>query len=69
MSDDALISIPEAAHRLHVHVDTVRRAIRRGELPARKLWGRWKIAVSDLDAIGSRRVAGAAAVEKAGSRG
>jgi len=45
----SFISITEAAERKGVHYQTVRRAIRRGNLSATKIGGGVLIAITDLD--------------------
>lgn len=43
------VSLTEAAERKGVHYQTVRRAIRRGDLPATKIGGGVLVTVADLD--------------------
>ncbi|MGA3354791.1 MAG: helix-turn-helix domain-containing protein [Acidimicrobiales bacterium] len=45
------LSIAEAASRLGVHRQTLRAAIRRGELPAARLGRRWLVPVAALDRL------------------
>lgn len=45
------LTIPEAAVRLGVSADTIRRRIRTGELPAHLFARKYRIAVDDLDAL------------------
>lgn len=45
------LTIPEAAARLGVSADTIRRRIKAKELPAVLFAGRYRIAVSDVDAL------------------
>ena len=51
MADDILLTVDEVSRRLGVHMDTIRRWIRRGELPAISLGGStgYRIAKTDLD--------------------
>ena len=51
MADDILLTVEEVSRRLGVHMDTIRRWIRRGELPAISLGGStgYRIAKADLD--------------------
>jgi excisionase family DNA binding protein len=46
-----MLTPEEAAARLSVHVETLRRLIRRGELPARKIGRMWRIDARDLAAL------------------
>ena len=48
-----LLTVPEAAAELRCHVDTVRRMVRRGELDAQLVAGRYLI---DPDSLPTRRV-------------
>lgn len=43
-----LLSVPEAAKRLGVNEETVRRHVRSGKLPAEKLGQQWFIHVEEL---------------------
>lgn len=45
------ISTEEAAKRLNLHVETIRRMVRRGELPAVKVGTRVRVPVSVIDAL------------------
>ena len=47
------LSIREAAAYVRVSPDTVRRLIRTGKLPARRVGGQWRIRRSDLDGASS----------------
>jgi excisionase family DNA binding protein len=47
---DALMTPHEAARRASVHVETIRRAIRCGDLPARHVGRSLRVAADDLDA-------------------
>lgn len=51
MTDDVLLTVEEVAKRLSVHVETVRRWIRSGELQAVDLGGPagYRVARSELD--------------------
>jgi excisionase family DNA binding protein len=51
MPDDILLTVEDVAKRLGVHIDTIRRWIRSGELPAINLGGPagYRIAQADLD--------------------
>jgi excisionase family DNA binding protein len=58
MADETLLTVEEVAKRLGVHIDTIRRWIRSGELPAINLGGPagYRITRRDLDTfIRSRR--------------
>ncbi len=50
MQDNSMLSISEAAKRLNVSVDTVRRRLTAGELKGHKFGRAWRIQVSDLNA-------------------
>jgi excisionase family DNA binding protein len=45
------VGIREASQRMGVTEMTIRRNIESGELPAFKVFGRWKIRVSDINRI------------------
>lgn len=49
--DLARLTIPEAARRLGVSPDTIRRRIKSGELAAVLFAGKYRIAVADVDAL------------------
>jgi excisionase family DNA binding protein len=58
MADRAWLTVPQVAEELQVTVDTVRRWIRAGELPALLTGGQktgYRIARADLDAFIERR--------------
>ncbi len=44
------ISPEEVAQKAHLHVDTVKRLLRRGEMPGYKIGNQWRIKLSELDA-------------------
>jgi len=46
-----LVPADEAAARLHRHPITLRRDLRAGTLPGRKVGGRWFMSSTDLDRI------------------
>jgi excisionase family DNA binding protein len=46
--DDRLLTVGQAAQVLHLHVRTVRRLMREGKLPARKIGGQWRLPGSQL---------------------
>lgn len=50
METDVILSAEQAARYLHLHLDTVRRSLRRGLLPGRKVGKEWRIRKPDLDA-------------------
>jgi excisionase family DNA binding protein len=45
------LPIGEAARRLGIHRDTLRAAIRRGEIPATRIGRRWLVPVAALDRL------------------
>ncbi len=47
---DRLLTCSEAAEHAHVHVETIRRAVRSGTLPARRVGQSPRITAGDLDA-------------------
>ena len=53
MTLDDYVTAIEAAHRLRVHPETVKRLCRQGDLPARKLHNTWLIRADDLDVFSS----------------
>jgi excisionase family DNA binding protein len=46
-----LVTPDEAAHTLRVHPTTVRRLIRRGQLPAVRVGGHWRLRADDLERL------------------
>ncbi len=46
---DQFLDATEAAHRLKVHPETIKRLIRMGQLPARKFGNKWLIDRDVLD--------------------
>lgn len=52
---DGVLTIREAAERLDVHRETIRRAIKAGELPAQRTGRDWRIEVAALDRFDERR--------------
>lgn len=46
---DDYTTTEEVAKKLHLHVDTVKRMLREGELPGYKIRNQWRIKVSDLE--------------------
>jgi excisionase family DNA binding protein len=63
MAETDLLTVEEVAHRSKLGEKAVRRAIRRGELRASNLCGRWRIRERDCeDWFDSGRVAGPAGV-------
>ena len=44
-----MLTVPDAARRLQVNQETVRRRIRNGSLQAQKLGNQWFISLEDLD--------------------
>lgn len=57
MSDkiQKLYSVPTIADLFDVGADTVRRWINDGQLPAKKINNRWKVAQSDLEDFSNKR--------------
>ncbi len=55
MSDtlDNYVTVAEAAERLNIHPESVRRLIRGGKLPARKLANTWLIERTTLEQFAS----------------
>ena len=51
MTLEDYVTALEAAHRLHVHPETVKRLCRQGDLPAQKLHNTWLIRSDVLDAF------------------
>lgn len=48
---DELLTVDQAAERLQMHADTVRRLLREGQLPGRKVGARqWRISADALKA-------------------
>jgi excisionase family DNA binding protein len=48
---NGLLRVPEAARRYGVHDDTIRKAIKRGELPSVRAFNRTWIREGDLEAL------------------
>jgi len=46
-----MLRVPEAARRFGLHDDTIRRAIRRGELPAVRAFNRTWVREEDLETL------------------
>ena len=73
MSDE-LLTVEQAAERIQMHPDTVRRLLRDGQLPGRKIGARqWRISADALKAYveGGQEVPGAkkAAKKKPAAKG
>lgn len=49
--NEKLYSVDEAAERLHLHPEVVRRWLRSGRLPGRKLGREWRVAAADLQTL------------------
>lgn len=49
MQETRLLTLPEVAERLQVHIDTLRRAIRAKRLEAYKLSGQWRVSEAQLE--------------------
>jgi excisionase family DNA binding protein len=49
METDELLTPEESAKYLKMHVDSVRRLLRNGKLPGKKVGGGWRIPKSALD--------------------
>jgi excisionase family DNA binding protein len=49
--DDPWLTVEQVAERLQVHIDTVRRALRRGDMRGYKLSRKsgWRVRLSDVD--------------------
>jgi excisionase family DNA binding protein len=45
-----LLEVAQVAHRYNFSPETIRRMIRSGELPARRIHGRWRITEADAQA-------------------
>ncbi len=52
-SFDDYVTVAEAARRLNIHPEFVRRLIRKGELPARKFANTWLIEITTLEQFAS----------------
>jgi excisionase family DNA binding protein len=52
-SFDDYVTVAEAARRLNIHPESVRRLIRKGELPARKFANTWLIEITTLEQFAS----------------
>ena len=52
-SFDDYVTVAEAARRLNIHPESVRRLIRKGELPARKFANTWLIEKTTLEQFAS----------------
>ena len=63
---NGLLRVPQAARRYDVHDDTVRRAIKRGELPAVRAFNRTWVREEDLERLFTPRKT--ASDEKAAGR-
>jgi len=50
LEQDGTMTPDQAAEYLHLHRDTVRRLLRQGTLPGRKVGKQWRIRKHDLDA-------------------
>ena len=60
MSDQPdMLSVQETAHLLGRSTEQVRRYLREGVLPGRRIGGQWFIARDDVEALRKRRRAGA----------
>ena len=46
--DEEYLSVAEIANQLHIHIETVRRWIKSGQLPAIEIGGRYRILKDDL---------------------
>jgi excisionase family DNA binding protein len=57
MTDEEMLTLTDVAERLHVHIDTVRRWVRDGELPAYQLGARagYRVKMSDFRAFLEKR--------------
>jgi excisionase family DNA binding protein len=57
MTDEEMMTLADVAERLQVHIDTVRRWVRDGELPAYQLGARagYRVKVSDFRAFLDKR--------------
>ncbi len=53
MTLEDYLTAMEAAHRLDVHPETVKRLCRQGDLPAQKFRNTWLIRRDDLDVFSS----------------
>jgi excisionase family DNA binding protein len=66
LMESSYFTLQQVAERLQVSEMTVRRWVRRGELPAIKLGQQWRIRDDDLrDFLEARRVAGSGGVNHA----
>ena len=57
MADKQMLTLTDVAERLQVHIDTVRRWVREGELPAYQLGTRagYRVKMSDFQAFLEKR--------------
>ena len=53
--ESELLTVPEAAAELRLSVETVRRALRSGDLPGIRLRRSWRVAVDDVRALRTHR--------------
>jgi excisionase family DNA binding protein len=51
VAEDKVISVNEAARRLNVHPNTIRRGIEIGKIRAFRVLGQWRIRESEIDRI------------------
>jgi excisionase family DNA binding protein len=57
---ERVVTINEAAERLGLHVESLRRMCRRGQVPAAKFGRVWRLRQSDIDALFAREPEAAA---------
>lgn len=48
LTEERWLTVEEVAERLRLHPETVRRMLRRGELPGKRLLGQWRISEAEL---------------------
>lgn len=54
-NEDDRITVQDAAQELGVHPDTLLKAIKRGDLPARKFGRQWELSRADIEEFRARR--------------
>ena len=55
---ESLLTVEEVANYVKLHVETVRRLIREGKIPALRIGGRWRVHKNDLEKRGKQNAPG-----------